>query len=170
MDRHKDTRRIQRDCCSAKKLHMQETEAAWPWDRLFDRQQVIFPGSLEGLSARSLPVCPLSLSLFIPWGQETGGGCLNSRTMVCRQYLLCTCSWQRSPEIRFPLESRHWEKFWFLILLLFLRKLTETLNIFLVVLQLPKFILKLKDYKHCKSCWLKIFQVTGKGTAQNKIK
>ena len=48
---------------------------------------------------------PLCLPLFIPWGQETGGGCLNSRTMISKQYLWCIYSWQGSPEVRFPLKS-----------------------------------------------------------------
>lgn len=43
-------------------------------------------------------------------------------------------------------------------------------NFILVLLKSPKFTLKQKDYWHCKSCWLKKFQVPARGTVKNKIK
>lgn len=42
--------------------------------------------------------------------------------------------------------------------------------IYSVLLKSPKFTLKQKDYRHCKSCWLKNFQVPANGTTKNKIK
>lgn len=65
MDGHKDTRGIQRSHCSKKESSSTgDRGAVQSRGRLFDRQRVIFSGSLEGLSARSLPVSSVSPSIY----------------------------------------------------------------------------------------------------------
>ena len=110
IDGHKDTGGIQRGHCSKR-------ESSSTGDRRLHNHKADFSIGTESSLLEVWKDCqqdlcqsPLCLPLFIPWGQETGGGCLNSRTMISKQYLWCIYSWQGSPEVRFPLKSSRWER------------------------------------------------------------